>query len=207
MTNPKAKAGSQKPEKGGLNPKQARFAQEYLKDLNATQAAIRAGYSKATAKQQGARLLTHDDVAEMVRLGQERASTKSDATVSRVMQELSRLGFSDIRKAFDADGNLIPPGQWDDDFAASVASIEVVTRSLPGQAEGELDAQPHGGALARKRNAKVEYIHKIKIWDKNSALEKLAKHLGMFIEKIEHSGPDGGPLPVTFFELPKNGRG
>jgi phage terminase small subunit len=99
-----------------------------------------------------------------------------------------------LRRAFDEEGQLLPPAQWDDAFAASVASIEVVTRTLPGQADDELDAQPHGGALARKRNAKVEYIHKIKVWDKNSALEKIAKHLGMFTERFELTGKDGKDL-------------
>jgi len=131
-------------------------------------------------------------VAELVHKGAE----KAEVTVVRVLQELSRLGFSDIRRAFDADGSLLAPSEWDDDFAASVASIEVVTKTLPGQAGDEMDAQPQGGALARRRNAKVEYVHKIKVWDKNSALEKLAKHLGMFVERHEHTGPDGAPIRV-----------
>jgi len=101
-------------------------------------------------------------------------------TVARVLQELSRLGFSDIRQAFDEQGNLLQPDQWSDAFAASVSSLEVVTRTLPGCGDDEA--------------AKVEYVHKIKIWDKNSALEKIAKHLGMFVDRIEHSGPYGGPI-------------
>lgn len=99
---------------------------------------------------------------------------KAEATVARVLEEMRRLGFSDMRKAFDANGNLKRPEDWDDDFAAAVSSIEVVTRSI---GDGE-----------------VEHIHKIKVWDKNSALEKMAKHLGMFIDRIEHTGRDGGPI-------------
>src|SRR5690606_30103332 len=71
---------------------------------------------------------------------------------------------------------------------------EVVTKTLPGQAADGLDAQPHGGGLARRRNAKVEYVHKIKFWDKNSALEKIARHLGMFVDRIEHTGRGGEPI-------------
>ncbi len=120
-----------------------------------------------------------------------KVADKTVVTVTRVLQELSRLGLADIRNGFDADGNLLPPQEWSDDFAASVASIEVVTRTLPGYAE---EGTKEGGRKARRRKAKVEYVHKIRFWDKNSALEKIAKHLGMFVDRIEHSGPSGGPI-------------
>lgn len=120
-----------------------------------------------------------------------KVADKTVVTVARVLQELSRLGLADIRNGFDADGNLLPPQEWSDDFAASVASIEVVTRTLPGSAE---EAAKEGGRKVRRRKAKVEYVHKIRFWDKNSALEKIAKHLGMFVDRIEHSGPSGGPI-------------
>ncbi len=103
-------------------------------------------------------------VAELVAEGADRAGI----TVARVLQEIGRLGFADLRKGFDNHGGLKRPQDWDDDFAASVASIEVVTKNL---SEGE-----------------VEYVHKIKTWDKNSALEKLAKHLNMFVERQEITG-------------------
>jgi len=106
-------------------------------------------------------------VAELVNKGADRA----EVTIARVLDEMRKLGFSDLRKAFDQNGRLKRPEEWDDDFAASVASVEVVTRNI---GEGE-----------------VEHVHKIKVWDKNSALEKLAKHLGMFIERHEHTGKDG----------------
>lgn len=106
-------------------------------------------------------------MAELVNKGADRA----EVTIARVLDEMRKLGFSDLRKAFDQNGRLKRPEEWDDDFAASVASVEVVTRNI---GEGE-----------------VEHVHKIKVWDKNSALEKLAKHLGMFIERHEHTGKDG----------------
>ncbi len=163
-----------------LTDKQQRFVTEYLVDQNATQAAIRAGYAKSGARTEGARLLANADIAALVKQKLEKAAEKAETTVARVLQELSRLGFSDIRQAFDEQGNVLPPDQWSDAFAASVASIEVVTKTLPGRGDDE--------------RARVEYIHKIKVWDKNSALEKIAKHLGMFVDRIEHSGPYGGPI-------------
>lgn len=71
----------------GLTPRQARFVAEYQKDQNATQAAIRAGYSEGTAKQQGSRLLTNADVAKAVRNGQRRVAKKAEITADSLAKE------------------------------------------------------------------------------------------------------------------------
>jgi len=73
--------------RAGLSPKQQRFVAEYLKDQNATQAAIRAGYSPGTAKQQGSRLLTNADVASAVARGQQRVAKKVEITVESLAAE------------------------------------------------------------------------------------------------------------------------
>jgi phage terminase small subunit len=73
---------------GKLTPKQARFVKEYLIDLNATQAAIRAGYSAKTAKAQGSRLLTNADVQAAVARGQEKAAAKLDLSQEMVLNGL-----------------------------------------------------------------------------------------------------------------------
>src|SRR3546814_2034996 len=82
--------------------------------------------------------------------------------------------------------DLLPIADLDDDTAAAVASVEVVTKP------GEVDADG-------KRT--VEHAHKIKFWDKNSALEKIAKHLGMFVDRVEHSGKGGGPIEISDLEF------
>ena len=82
----------------------------------------------------------------------------------RLLFENARIGFSDIRRLFDAEGRLKPAHDWDDDVAAAVASIE--TRELFGEG-------PDG-----KRQ--IGLVHKIKLWDKSAALERLMRHLGMF---------------------------
>lgn len=74
----------------GLSPKQARFVAEYLKDQNATQAAIRAGYSKKTAAQQGSRLLMNVEVARAVGQKQERVAKKAEVTVDTLARELEQ---------------------------------------------------------------------------------------------------------------------
>jgi phage terminase small subunit len=72
-----------------LNPKQQAFVREYLVDLNATQAAIRVGYSAKTAKQQGSRLLTVVDVAKAIAAATERATKDNDITVSEIVEGLT----------------------------------------------------------------------------------------------------------------------
>lgn len=150
-----------------LTARQSRFVDEYLIDLNATQAAIRAGYSEKTAKSQGQRLLTNVDIESAIQQRMKAREQRTEVTQDRVLRELARLGFSDIRKLFTTGGQLRSVHDLDDDIAAAVQSVEVVTKMLPG-ADGE---EPD-----------IEYVHKIKLWDKNSALEKIAKHLGMFAD-------------------------
>nr|WP_246386828.1 terminase small subunit [Gluconacetobacter sacchari] len=145
-----------------LNDKQRRFVEEYLVDLNATQAAIRAGYSEKTARSQGQRMLTNVDIQKCLSEGQAARATRTKITQDRVVQEIARLGLSDVRKLFDDSGRLLQPHEWDDDTAAAVAAIEVDQRKEPGE-DGERYT-----------------VTKIKAWDKNSALEKLMKHLGLY---------------------------
>jgi phage terminase small subunit len=154
----------------GLSPKQQWFVAEYLIDLNGTQAAIRAGYSKKTARMQGCRLLTHDDIKAAVAEGRKATTAKLGATQERVIEELAKMAFSDIRKIMTAEGNLLSPAHIDDETAGAIAGVETVARQAGFDAAGE---------------RQIEYVHKIKLWDKNSALEKLAKHLGMFVDKSE----------------------
>lgn len=73
-----------------LTPKQQRFVQEYLQDHNGTQAAIRAGYSESTARQQGSRLLTDPRVLAAVRAGQKKVAKKAEVTVESLMAELEQ---------------------------------------------------------------------------------------------------------------------
>ena len=158
-----------------LTAKQAAFVEEYLIDLNATQAAIRAGYSAKTANEQGCENLTKPNISAAIAEAKDARSERTEITQDRVLQELARLGFSDLRNVLTSGGSLLNPQDWDDDTAASISSVEVVTNS------GEHGTDKDGNKI-------VERTHKIKVWDKNSALEKLGKHLGMFPNKYEHSG-------------------
>ena len=143
-----------------LTDKQRRFCDEYLIDLNGTQAAIRAGYSKKSAMELGYQLLQKTPVQEYVQQLKKERSKRTEVTADRALQELARIGFSDIRRTIGANDRLLDPSEWDDDTAAAIASLEVVQSNKPDEP--------------------IEHTHKIKTWDKNSALEKLCKHLGIY---------------------------
>ena len=104
-----------------MTPKQQRFVEEYLVDLNATQAAVRAGYSEKTAEQQGCRLLRNTQVAAAVQQAQQARSERTETTADDVLRELGALAFSDMAHyiRFDEGGDILldfsqmPEGEGD----------------------------------------------------------------------------------------------
>ena len=154
-----------------MTPKQEMFVKEYLVDLNATQAAIRAGYSEKTAGQIGEQNLKKLEIASEIQKEMDKRSQKTEITSEMVIKEIAKLAFGDIRKLFDADGRLLPVSILPADIAAAVSSIKVVTSRIPGTDPVE-----------------VEHTSEIKFWDKRGSLELLGKHLKLFTDKVEHSG-------------------
>jgi phage terminase small subunit len=152
-----------------LNPKQLRFVAEYLKDHNATQAAIRAGYSAKTAYSQGQRLLKHVEVKARVGKGMGKLMSNLEITAERVLKERARLAFFDVRKLLDATGRPLSIHQLDDDTAAAVAGIDVANIGNAEVGEGE--------------------VLKIKMADKNASLTALEKHLGLYKDGTGDSVP------------------
>ena len=156
-----------------LTVKQQRFVDEYLIDLNATQAAIRAGYSQKTARQIGNRMLTNVDIqaATSKRMGER--SNRLEITQDMVLKELVKIGFSDIRKVV----------RWG----------ETQVRMVDGEDDGPEDMVPyHGLALIDSSEiddsiagaiAEVSQSRdglKVKLHDKKGALVDIGRHLGMF---------------------------
>jgi phage terminase small subunit len=156
-----------------MTPKQQRFVQEYLTDLNATQAAIRAGYSAATAAEIGRQNLGKLEVAEAIAASQTSRAERMEITADHVARAFARVGTSDVRKLFTEDGALKPIHELDDDTAAAISSIEVVTKVLPRSGDAPVQ---------------IEYVHKIRTYDKVTALTQLARHLGMFQDKLAIEG-------------------
>jgi len=145
-------------EEGELNDKQKLFCKEYLIDLNGTKAAERAGYSVKTAPEQGSRLLNNVKVCEFLKELMDKRANDAGVTAKDVLDELIKVGFSDIGDFFN-DGYSIKPLSELKDNSRSIQSIQV------DDTEGEFG---HSRTV------------KFKLYDKLSALEKIAKHLGMF---------------------------
>jgi phage terminase small subunit len=152
-----------------LNARQEQFVAEYLIDLNGTQAAIRAGYSPKTASEQSFDLLRKPQIAQAIAEKRQEAQKSTNITVERVLKEVAGLAFFDVRKLVNADGSPKSITDLDDETARAIQGIELQTVK-----DGENDF-----ALVRK----------YKVADKNAALEKLMKHLGLFEKDNSQNNP------------------
>jgi phage terminase small subunit len=170
-----------------LTPKQQRFVEEYLIDLNATAAYKRAGYvgTGRAAENAASRLLGNVGVKAAIQAKRQVISEKTEVTIERVIKELSRIAFCDIRKLYRPDGTFKPITELDDDSAATLAGVEVFEEFAGRGDSREL----------------IGHVRKVKRWDKLSALVKLGEHQGMFVKKVEVSGKDGGPVPITVINV------
>lgn len=146
-----------------LNAKQQRFVEEYLIDLNATQAAIRAGYSVKTAKEIGCENLTKPNIQEAIDKAMAERSKRTGINQERVIQELARIAFVNPQNVINADDGSVRDDASDDDLAC-IQSVKVKTMS------GDK-------GYSEEREVRLN--------DKMKALELLGKHLGMFKDKVE----------------------
>lgn len=156
-----------------LSPKQTRFIAEYLIDLNASGAARRAGYSVRTADQQGYELLNHPEIAAQVQAGQAALAKKANVTAERIVAEYALLGFANMADYITGAGadRTVDLTNLSRDQAAAISEMTVET-----YVEGKGDA------------AETVKRVKFKLSDKKAALDSLARHLGMFIDKTEITG-------------------
>lgn len=179
------KRGNKQP----LSEKHQRFVEEYLVDLNATQAAIRAGYSEKTAYAQGSALLKHIEVGKAIRAAKKARAERMAISQDRVLQELARIAYFDIRKTVDANGAPIPIQDLDADTAAAIAGIDVIEQYEQVGEERVL----------------VGLLKKYKVFDKNTAITNAMRHLGMMKDSLKVDLPPGGSLvKVMFVDAPTN---
>lgn len=166
-----------------LTDKQKRFCEEYLIDLNATQAAIRVGYSPKTAEQTASRLLRNVKVQEYIAKRQKELSRSTEVTQERVIRELALIAFSNtadyahvVEKKMKAEvGGMLVDILDEDGKPATYRTVEpVLTEELT-------EEQKRALAVIKKGRDGLE----VKSCDKVRALELLGKHLGMFTDKIE----------------------
>ncbi|MBN3848158.1 terminase small subunit [Paraburkholderia sp. Ac-20342] len=172
-------------------PKRERFVDEFLVDLNGTQAAIRAGYSPKTAVKQASRLLTKADIQEAIAARRLSMASKFEITRERVLEEYARLAFSDPRNFYRPDGTLKDVPELDAATAASLAGFEVVTQqTVEVDEEGNTTPAP-------------TVTKKVKWADKKSALDSIARLMGWNQDRVksEISGPAGGPIVTTTVDV------
>lgn len=146
-----------------LTLKQQRFVEEYLIDLNATQAAIRAGYSAKRASEIGHQLLQKTTVSEAISKALAARSRRTGINQDRVLLELAKVAFLNPTDVINMDEATIRGDASREDTAA-IASVKV--KRIPTE----------GGDIVERE---------IKTYDKLKALELLGKHLGMFKEKVD----------------------
>ena len=163
----------------GLTDKQRKFCDEYLIDLNATQAAIRAGYTEKYANTNASKLLQNTTISQYIGERQKELSRKTEITQERVIRELALIAFSNtadyahvVEKKMKAEvgGILVKEGK-----PVTYRTVEpVLTEELT-------EEQKRALAVIKKGRDGLE----VKPCDKVRALELLGKHLGMFTDKIE----------------------
>jgi phage terminase small subunit len=142
-----------------LTDRQLLFCDLYLANgMNATQAALDAGYSEKTAKEIGCENLTKPNIALYISEKQGKVAEKLNVTFELVVEQYRRLGFYDIRKLFDKDDSIKRIADIDDETSVAVSSVEVEE--------------------IRRDGAHIGYTKKIKFTDKKGALDSLCKVLG-----------------------------
>lgn len=141
-----------------MTKKQKLFVDEYLIDLNATQAAIRAGYSVSSAKEIACENLTKPNIQEAIAKAMAERSKRTGISQDRVVQELAKLAFVNIADVVDLETGLVKETATAEDLAC-IQSIKIKPTEFGEERE-------------------------IKFYDKKGSLESLGKHLGMYNDKL-----------------------
>lgn len=156
------------------SPKIRQFVSEYLVDLNATRAAVRAGYSPKTAGAQGSELLKRPDVQAVIAEEMEARAKRSEITADRVLMELGFLAFSDI-------GEVLSGG---DGASIEVRSLKDMPASIRRCIESITERHTAAGPTLT-----------VRLHSKVAAIKMLMDHLGMNApQKHELAGNGGGPI-------------
>lgn len=176
-----------------LTEKQKRFVEEYLIDLNATQAAIRAGYSEKRASEIGYQQLQKTTVQEAIQKAKDERSKRTEITADMVLREYAKLGFSNISDYLkvntrevvvdydrDEEGRKIPIKEWSQ-------SVELF--DTDGISREKMDA------VAEIKQTKDGIA--LKLHDKKGALDSIARHLGMFNDNINIGNKDDKPFQTS----------
>jgi len=159
-----------------LTERQQKFVDEYVIDLSAKQAAIRAGYSEDTADKQGSRLVLNNvEVASAIRAALKARSERTQVDSDWVLQRLTMEVDADVADLYDDAGALLPVKKWPLIWRQGlVAGIEAV------------EEKDEAGNV-------IGMVQKLKLADRGKRIELIAKHIdvGAFEERVKHSGTMG----------------
>ena len=161
-----------------MTPKQERFCEEYIIDLNATQAAIRAGYSKKTANRIASQNLSKLDIQNLISELSKKATQRNEITVDRVLEEYAAIAFLDPQDIFNNDGTLKPLSEIPEQARRAISGIEITEKNV-----------------GTRTDPFMVDVTKIKIENKKGALDSIGKYLAMFIDRVDHSSKDGTMSP------------
>lgn len=150
-----------------MTEKQKRFCEEYLIDLNATQAAIRAGYSPASANSVGSENLAKPSIRARIDTEIAERSRRTGVNADRVVQELAKIAFVKATDIIDPNTATVRETASEEDKAC-IASVKF--KASNGESSDSVERE-------------------IRICDKLKALELLGRHLGMFTDKIDTNAP------------------
>lgn len=168
-----------------LTDKQARFVEEYLVDLNATQAAIRAGYSEKTAEQQAYQLLQKPSVREAIAAAKIERSEKTKIDAAYVLNRLVEIDQMDVLDILDDEGHMKPVSQWPKVWRTTLSGMDINRLRTLGEGDDAIES----------------VLQKIKWPDKVKNLELIGKHVEVqaWRDQLGVSDPNGDPLlmPTT----------
>jgi phage terminase small subunit len=163
------------------------FIREYLKDLNATRAAIAVGYSEKTARAAASRLLTNVDIKKRVEEALAKKTDKLDITIERVLGELSKLAFS----------NMLDYMNTQEDGSAYTDLSKLTREQAAAIQEVTVDEYTEG----RGENSRNVKRTRVKLADKRGSLELLGKYLKLFTDKQEISGDANNAIRVEIIHV------
>lgn len=167
-----------------MNEAQKRFCDEYLIDLNATRAYKEAYPSckeDSTARTNASRLLTNANIKGYIEQKQQEISERTQITQDKVINELAKIGFFNIKNIYNENGTLKQITKMEDEVSSVISSVKTLQRA----GAMKIEVNPNG----KDKDIPIEHIPEqtieFKMNDKVKALELLGKHLGMFKEKID----------------------
>ena len=160
-----------------LNQRQELFCREYIKDLNGTQAAIRAGYSPKTADRMAYELLKKPEIQAFVLQSKAERVEEVKIDANYVLKRLIEIDEMDVADILDDGGDFLPIREWPKTWRTTLSGLDIAIIN-----SGDTEA----------------IIKKIKWPDKVKNLELLGKHIGVgaFTEKVDHTSSDGSMSPT-----------